>query len=214
MSRAAVVTPALVGLCVTAAAGCSAVHGADRPNDAFAQYVAAARRVGPGSRFRPLARDFAVQRGRNVAGMRCLRAARVFGLAHVELFAEGHVVVVPAGIGIAPPVRRRGAYVLGGRCGYPIQTREPTGLLLLARRNRYSVGALFAVWGRQLGRSRLLSFAASGHDAVSVYIDGRRWAGAPAAAPLRPGSQVTIEIGAFVPPHRDYRFPRVRAALR
>ena len=51
---------------------------------------------------------------------------------HVELFANRRVVIVPAGIGIVPPLRRDGAYVLGGRCSYPLRTREPTGVVEVA----------------------------------------------------------------------------------
>jgi hypothetical protein len=49
--------------------------------------------------------------------------------AHVELFARRLVVVVPAGIGIAPPHRAERGHVHGGRCAYPLRTREPTGVV-------------------------------------------------------------------------------------
>src|SRR2546430_1589493 len=69
--------------------------------------------------------------GASIGGLRCATGnSRRVG-AHVELFAHRHVVVVAAGIGMAPPVRTRGAYVTAARCSYPVRTREPTGLLEL-----------------------------------------------------------------------------------
>ncbi len=205
----------IAAMCAAVACGCLIVNREEGlRRSRFESYIASARPAGWGRRFRPSPHDQAVGRSRSIAGMDCRRRAHGFALAHVELFAEDRVVLMPAGIGVAGPLRRRGAHVLGGSCSYPVQTREPTGVVLLSRGRHYSVGSLFAVWGQRLGPRRLLSFAASGKAAVSVFVDGRRWRGAAAAAPLRPESQVTIEIGPFVPPHPDYEFPCVCEVLR
>jgi hypothetical protein len=143
---------------------------------------------GNGPRYRPAAGAHAAP------GLRCAHQ-RARAWAHIELFADGRGVLVPAGIGIAPPRRRDGAYVTGGRCRFPLYTDEPTGLVGLAR-DGLTLGDLFAVWGRPLAR-----------DSV-VHVDGARWNGAPAAVPLRAHAQIVVQDGGpLAEPHAYYRFP-------
>ncbi len=143
--------------------------------------------------------------------MRCLPPRQVASLAHVEVFAAGHVVVIPAGIGFAPPLARRGAYVRGGRCAYRMRTVEPTGLVLTEAGRPTTLGRLFDLWGQPLSRQRVAGFSAPKRSGVSVYINGRRWPRDPSAAPLAPGAQITIEVGPYVPPHRSYSFPPLQS---
>jgi hypothetical protein len=113
---------------------------------------------------------------------------------HLELFRAGKVVVVPAGIGIAPPRHRAGAYVTGGRCRLPLYTEEPTGLIGVAR-DGLTLGDLFAIWGRPL-------------TADAVHVDGHRWDGPAAAVPLHDHAQIVVQTGPQrVTPHAEYRFP-------
>ncbi len=166
---------------------------------------AGARRIGTGPGFAPGSLSPAVAAGRPVGDLRCT-AARPRGWAHVELFARDRVLLVPAGVGIAPPRRRDGAYVRGGRCRYPVWTDEPTGLVALTRED-LTVGDLFAVWGRPLTRTRIAAF----RGRVTAHVDGRRWRGHPAAIPLRHHAQVVLQAGGpLVPPHARYTFPEGR----
>jgi hypothetical protein len=41
-----------------------------------------------------------------------------------------------------------------------------------------------------------------------VYVNGRLRLGDPRSVPLRAHDQVVLEVGAFVPPHASYRFPK------
>ena len=112
--------------------------------------------------------------------------------------------MVPAGLGIAGPHRRDGAYVRGGRCSYPLRTREPTGLVELAAGRGASIGDLFALLGQPLTRSRL----GAHRGPVRVWRNGRPWRGEPGALPLRPHDQVVVVAGTRrVPVHATYRFP-------
>jgi hypothetical protein len=121
----------------------------------------------------------------------------------VELFARGHVVIVPAGIGITPPRRRHGAYVIGGRCRYPLWTSEPTGLVHVGRPG-LRLGDLFAIWGQPLTLGRLARWTAG----VTAHVDGVRWRGDPAAIPLRHHAEIVVQAGAPVQrPHAGYLFP-------
>ena len=105
-----------------------------------AHALAPVRHPGAGGRLVPRAGVRPARRGAFGSGprhRRCSRRRRDARVActdqrptawiHVEFFARGKVMVVPAGIGVAPPLRRDGAYVRGGRCRFPLSTTEPTG---------------------------------------------------------------------------------------
>ena len=168
--------------------------------------------VGPGSAYTPPPRGAAVRAGVAVGRRRCAAGGGRRVGAHLELFAHRHVVVVPAGIGTAPPVVSSGAYVRAARCSYPVRTREPTGLLELDSRAagpaQLTLGDLFAVWGQPLSDMRLAGFRAPPGDRVTAYLDGRRWSGDPRAIPLRRHAVIVLEVAGYVRPHAAYRFPR------
>lgn len=146
--------------------------------------------IGAGPGFRPAPGAHAV------AGLRCTTGHTLRYGVHLELFAAGRVVIVPAGIGIAPPRRRDGSYVRGGRCSFPVRTREPTGVLEVERGSNLTLGQFFAVWGHPLPpRAR-------------VYVDGLRSRVPPSAVPLRRHAELVLETGPFVQPHPFYRFPK------
>ena len=162
--------------------------------------------IGTGPAFRPGSLSPAVAAARPVAGLECGSRASASAWVHVELFAQGKVLIVPAGIGVAPPRVRDGAYVRGGRCRYPLFTDEPTGLIGVDRPGM-TLGDLFAVWDRPLGRERLADFRAP----VRVHVDGRQWTGHPANVPLRHHAQIVVQAGGpAVAPHAHYTFPRNR----
>lgn len=120
---------------------------------------------------------------------------------HLELFAAGKVMVVPAGIGIAAP-RIDGAYARGGRCRHALFTTEPTGVIAVAEPD-LTLGDLFEIWGRPLAADRLLSFRAP----VRVHVDGERFRGDPRSVPLAEEAQIVVQAGGPpVEPHADYVF--------
>jgi hypothetical protein len=160
-------------------------------------------RIGRGAGFRPPAISPAVARAATIHGLRCTRArGPVYGV-HIELYAHRLVVPVPSGIGVAPPQRRSGVYVLGGRCAYPVRTSEPTGVVVVDQGHLLALGALFAVWGQPLTRGALGSF----RGAVLAYVGGRRFTGPPGAIALRRHAEIVLEIDGVVLPHPAYRFP-------
>jgi len=143
--------------------------------------------IGRGPGYRPAAAS------RPAPGFPCSPAGPSFRV-HLELFAHRRVVVVPAGIGA------------GRGCVRPVRTLAPTGVLEVSRGARLRLGDLFRVWGTQLGPRQLLSFTSKAP--VRAYVAGRRWRGSPAEIPLTPNAQIVVELGAYVPPHRTYLFPR------
>jgi hypothetical protein len=100
------------------------------------------------------------------------------------------VVVIPANVG----VRRR--------CRYPLRTLTPTGVIELDR-SGLTVGDFFAVWRMPLSPRRLLTFRGS----VTAYVGGDRWKGDVRAIPLSDETQIVLEVGGYIRPHRFYLFP-------
>jgi hypothetical protein len=142
-----------------------------------------------------------------VGRLRCRAGADTRIAAHVEIFARRRVVAIPPGIGVAPPRRRDGAFVRGGRCVYPASTRDPTGVIEVVAGAGVTLGDLFDIWGRPLSHRRIAGFRARRGDRVRAYVAGREWRGEVRAIPLRDHAQIVLEIAGHVPPHRSYRFP-------
>lgn len=165
--------------------------------------------IGRGARF-DLPTGARADRGQPIGRLRCTASAGGWADAHLEVFARGRVVIVPPGVGIARPRRRVGAAVRGGRCSYPVRTTDPTGVVRYRPARGLELGDVFAVWGQRLTGHRLCGFRSAA--GVRVYVDGRRWAGRPAALPLRRHEEIVVEIGRVVPPHATYLFVDGKAA--
>jgi hypothetical protein len=123
------------------------------------------------------------------------------GRVHLELFAGGRVVIVPAALGLRGAQIALGR-VTGARCRAHAWTTDPTGVVSFD--GETTLARVFAVWGRALEPARLLDF----RGAVRVYVDGVRRRIDPRGLRLRNGDEIVLEVGPFVPPHRSYRFPQ------
>jgi hypothetical protein len=166
-------------------------------------------RFGPAPRYRPEALSSQVAKAKPIGGMRCSATAGDRVGVHLEVFVNKLDVVIPAGIGIAPPHRREGAYVNGGRCHYPVRTTDPTGMIEVDSdfQRAATLGDFFETWGQPLGPRKLLSFTARGSDRVIVFINGKRWHGDPRTAPLTRYAAILMELGGYVAPRLEYGFP-------
>jgi hypothetical protein len=214
-------TPPL--LAVLLAMGCGASHArVDRGALTTLSVPGAAMRAlaldrsrtrppGHGARFHPPPTGALTAARAPVDQLRCGTPSQRPYAAHIELFAQGHEIVVPAGIGIAPPQHHEGARVDRGRCAYPVRTTDPTGVVLIdprqAGRAEPTVGDLFKLWGQPLNSHRLASFTVPRNLLVAAFVDGRRIWGEPSAILLRRHAQIVLEAGPHVDPHSHYRFP-------
>jgi hypothetical protein len=124
----------------------------------------------------------------------CSHANALTQRAHLELFANRRVLLLPKGIGIA-----RG-------CTYPVRTTSPTGVVEYAPAVRPTLGDLFDVWGQPLSARRLAGF----HGALSAWVGGRRWRGEVRSIPLRRHAEIVVEVGGYIPPHTFFLFPPQR----
>jgi len=122
--------------------------------------------------------------------------------AHIELFGRRQAVVIPAGIGLAPPFAREHHRIVGARCRAEIRTLDPAGVVDFDRTD-LRLADLFEIWGEPLGPRRMASFAGS----VSAFVAGRRVTGDPARIPLRDGAQIVLQVGGYIPPHPTFKFP-------
>ena len=159
--------------------------------------------IGIGARFHPGA---TIHARAPIRGLRCEpeKAAR-YGV-HVELFADGLVVIIPPGIGVAPPFRRTGAFVTPHGCTYPLRTLDPTGVIEVRPVRKLTLGDLFAVWGRPLSATRLVGFRTTASRPVRAYVNGEEWNGSIAAIPLSRHAEIVLELGPFIAPHRAFLF--------
>ena len=195
----ALILAALVALSLIALTGCARD---DRTRLPLPQPLL----FGRSARYHPPAYGPAVAMRRPIGSLRCSAPpGRARFLAHVEVIARQRVAIVPSGIGVAPPQVRRGAFVTGGRCEYPLRTHEPTGLIEVAASHAVTLGDLFRSWDQPLSQTRLLGFSGQ----VTAFVGTRRRRGDPRAIPLRRHTAITLEIGRTVPPRPRYAFPRL-----
>jgi len=199
---------AVAVLAVLLAAGCGAARQADRPSDSPATkapsaippgLLSQARPIGVGPRFHPPVTG-------PVSGS-CKPALGPRDGVHVEVFAANRVLLLPAGIGTSPPRTALDGRITSARCYGALVTLDPTGVVLLRPGATLTLGALFSCWGQPLSPARLASFTATAGSEVTVFVNGRRWPGTPAAVPLTRHAEIVLEVGPHVPPHPSYAFP-------
>jgi hypothetical protein len=163
--------------------------------------------VGSGRRYRPPATSARVRAAAPVGGLRCRRSAGPRFGAHLEIFVRQHVVAIPLGIGVTPPLTIVAARVRRGHCYYPIATTDPSGVLDVLSGARVTLGDVFDLWGQPLSGGVVAGFRAPAGRSVIAYVGTRRWHGDPRSIPLGRHERVVLELLSRVPPHRAYVFP-------
>ena len=148
--------------------------------------------IGFGPRYQLPAVSAAVARGAPVGRLVCSRSGPARELAHVELFADKLVLLLPRGIGV------------GRGCSYPVRTTDPTGVVEFVPSRGATLGDLFDVWGQPLSARGFAGF----HGAVSAWVGGKRWRGEVRAIPLRRHAEIVVEVGGYIPPHTFFLFAR------
>jgi hypothetical protein len=184
--------------------GCATFFALDNPGGTAGRLVPTPIGVGP--KYHPRALSDAVVRRPRVGELRCeTTSVRRFGV-HLELFARSRVVIIPAGIGVAPPWRTLRPHVLDGVCSYAARTRTSIGVIEVAVGSKLTLGQFFELWGQPLGSRRLAGFRAKQGARVHAFVDGSPWRGPVRSIPLRRHAAIALELGAYVPPHPTFRF--------
>jgi hypothetical protein len=150
--------------------------------------AARAARPGAPTLLRPSA-PFAAGRGDGVRpdGIGCepTDPARFRARAHLDAFADGERITVPAGIGVL------------ASCRYWVHTLAPDGVIHIPAplRRRFTLGDLFDIWGAPLTRHRALGFTLGPGRRLRVLVDGRRVSGDPRRIALADGREIALVIG-------------------
>ena len=184
-------------------AGCAAArtHTSATSSGIPRELLAQARPIGVGPRFRPPATGPVIGQCRRQLG------PRRYGV-HVEVFGANRVVIVPAGIGMRPPVRVSSGRVSSAGCYGSLVTLEPTGVVLVRPGSRLLLSDLFRSWGEPLSARRVASFVAPRAGQIAVFVGGRRWSGVPGRVPLTRHAEIVVEAGPMsrlIPPIRFRR---------
>jgi hypothetical protein len=127
---------------------------------------------------RPAAPFFAGQGLRpDGIGCRSPDGTAVRGRAHLDVFADGRRVTVPAGIGVLDT------------CRYWLHTTAADGVVQIAspERRAFTLGDFFDIWGAPL------SLGLPGR--LRAFADGRRVSGDPRRIALRDGQEIALVIG-------------------
>ena len=120
---------------------------------------------------------------------------------HLELFANGRVVIVPAAVGVGGARMTLGRVRSGTLPRPRVDARSDRRRPVRAAERRSATSS--GVWGTRLAPDRLLSF----RGAVRVYVNGVRRRGDPRTLALHDRDEIVLEVGPYIPPHRAYRFP-------
>lgn len=138
--------------------------------------------------------------GQTVDGVRCDRGEQLAFHVHAHLFIlkDGNRQPVSAGIGIpGSPL---------ARCFYWLHTHDRTGAIHIEApaQSSFTLGQFFDIWGQTLSSTRVARIDVSSGQ-FTVFVDGRPFTGDPRDVPLKPHTQVVIEIGKQVaPPTFDF----------
>jgi hypothetical protein len=144
--------------------------------------------------------------GATVDGIACQASEQVaYHIhAHLAIYVSGSPQVVPAGIGIPGPQQVVNGFVEGGKCLYWLHTHDATGIIHVESpaQRVYTLGQFFDIWGRSLSGTQV--GRATGH--VTVFLNGKRFAGDPRSIKLTPHAVIQLDVGTVVPP-QGFTFP-------
>ena len=152
------------------------------------------------------------QVAKGIDGIKCQRNEKVVFHIHVHLtlFVNGKPRLVPAGIGIWPPLEQQsskyGQFVISqNECLAWLVTRFPDGILHVEAplKRVFTLGEFFDMWGQPLGPGVL----GPNKGKVTAIVDGRVWTGDPRAIPLTERRQIQLELGTPLVAPQTVKFP-------
>ena len=128
--------------------------------------------------------------------------------AHLDVFVDGHSVLVPAGIGInvSDPAVKHGQWngdpAYGGisqcaqPCISPLHTHDESGVIHTesATSTPNRLGQFFTEWGVALNDSCVGQYCAPA-TLIAVYVDGKKLSGSAADVPLTDRKEIAVVIG-------------------
>ncbi len=141
--------------------------------------------------------------GQTVDGIQCDASEQVVYHihAHLAVYVNGQPRKIPLGVGIVEPVVQQtsnGPFASASRCYYWLHTHTTDGIIHIESPSQrtYTLGQFFDIWRQPLSPTQV--GPATGR--LTVFVDGRRYAGNPRSIPLRPHADIQIDVGKVVPP--------------
>jgi hypothetical protein len=152
--------------------------------------------------------------GTTVDGISCRKEAKetvkYHVHVHVEIYVDGKMMRLPAGIGITnPQLAEKYAtgtfYDVGGYdCLYWLHTHVDDGIIHVESpaKQAFTLGEFFDIWNQPLGPNQV--GAAKG--SVVVFENGKKLTGDPRSTPLLAQGEIQIDVGTPVVPFRPFIF--------
>jgi hypothetical protein len=136
--------------------------------------------------------------GQTVDGIRCDATEQVaYHIhAHLTVYVNGALRPIPAGIGVVAPAAQQtdnGAFDSATRCYYWLHVHAQDGVIHVESptQTNYTLGQFFAIWQQPLSATRI------GPDkgTLTVFVNGTRYTGDPAAIALTSHEDIQIDVG-------------------
>lgn len=117
---------------------------------------------------------------------------------HLDIFANGQPVTVPAKIGIP-----------NGFCFYFLHTHNETGIIHAESpvQKEYTIGNFFHIWGKTLSRDQILDYKADADHPLRFYVDGKEFTDDPGKIVLDAHREIVVVYGqlpANIPSKYDF----------
>ncbi len=125
--------------------------------------------------------------------------------AHLEMFVNGVQKLVPAGVGIGPPLQFQNDFVVGGSCFSWLHTHDETGVIHIESpiQRTFTLGNFFDIWGQPLSADQV----GPAHGKISAFLNGKPFTGDPRSIPLDAHNLIQLDVGKPVVPPQPYTFP-------
>jgi hypothetical protein len=126
--------------------------------------------------------------------------------AHLAVYVDGHPKLIPAGVGIGPPLDFDDTgFVVGGSCFSWLHTHDESGVIHIESpvQRTYTLGNFFDVWGQPLSATQV----GPAKGAVTAYVDGEPFTSDPTTIPLDAQSVIQLDVGTPLVAPQSFTFP-------
>jgi hypothetical protein len=145
--------------------------------------------------------------GQTVDGISCDTSEQLlFHIhAHLGIYEQGKQLLIPAGIGIGPPLQILNGFVVGGSCFSWIHTHDESGIIHIESpvQRTFTLGDLFDIWGQPLSAAQVGPV----HGGVVGFVGDMSFKGDVRTIPLTDHAVIQLDVGqpALVP--QPYTWP-------
>lgn len=152
--------------------------------------------------------------GKTIDGISCRKIAnetvKYHVHVHVEIYVDGTMMRLPAGIGITTPrIDEKYAtgsfYDVGGYdCLYWLHTHVADGIIHVEApaKQSFTLGEFFDIWNQPLGPNQV----GPAKGRVVVFENGKELTGDPRSTPLLAQGEIQIDVGTPVVPFHPFSF--------